>query len=263
MKFPLSLASILGVSLACAAPHDPPAAPENAAAFAPSATQDEPVHPPGGGGRPVELDYKDQREQDALLGLSYGVGERGRVSVDQAQAARVLAGADLSRAADEAAQDYARGLALYARNARLEAISAHTRAVLLDPSNASMYEGLGDALRAERFESRAEAAYRTGLDLEPTAGLHVRLAEILWMRSQREAAISQALEAIALAPDDARANADLARWYYFTNDYAEAWTYVHHCEQLGVALRRGLGTRKIGLEYGDSHGSTSLYLSRS
>ena len=222
MRFSFTVTMLGAATLACTTPRTVPAD-----STAPDAT----VHAPGGGGRPVELDYKDQREQRALAGLSYGT----RVTVDVDEA-RQLVGDQLGAAPERARQSYQEGLTFYATNARLEAIAAHTRAVLFDPTDGRLYEGLGDALRAERYESRAEAAYRTGLDLAPSAGLHTRLAEILWMRADREGAIAEALLALELQPNDARANANLARWYYFTNDYALAWQYVHRSEELGVPL---------------------------
>ncbi|MFT5051355.1 MAG: tetratricopeptide (TPR) repeat protein [Chlamydiales bacterium] len=184
---------------------------------------------PGAGNRPVVLNYKDERERQALLGLTYTAG---RVGVDPVEASLRVGAVDGARAAVE----FEQGLAQIRRNATLAGLASHTRAVLLDPEEARMYEGLGDALRVARLETRAEAAYRTGLGLEPSALMHIKLAEMLWMRAAREPAIEHALQAIAFDATSERASANLARWYYFTGAYGRAWKYVHRCEALGVPL---------------------------
>ena len=192
------------------------------------------AHAAGGGGRPVELNYKDERERVALLGLNYGSGESGRVEIDPSQVA--IVGVAVGQRPELAQAAFDEGIRHYASNARLEAIAAHTKAVLHQPTEARWYEGLGDALRAERLESRAEAAYRTGLDLEPSAELYIKLAELQWMRADRDGAVQTANEALSLDRQNGRAQANLARWSYFTGDYGAAWHFVHDCERLGVAL---------------------------
>jgi len=184
---------------------------------------------PGTGARPVVLGYKDERQRQALLGLIYTAD---RVTVDPVNAALRVDATD----GGQAREAFDRGLAQVQRNATLAGLAAHTRAVLLSPGEALMYEGLGDALRMARLEPRAEAAYRTGLDLEPSATLHVKLAEMLWMRAARGPAIEEALHAIAADSANERAITNLARWYYFTGSYSLAWEYVHRAEALGAPL---------------------------
>ncbi len=179
------------------------------------------------GSRPVS-NYKDERVRLALLGLDYASGR----PLASADAGDVVAGLD---ARDVPALLEA-GHAQLGRNEKLEAIGSFTRAVLLSPQAAPL-EALGDALRMERFEARSEAAYRAALDLEPdSAQLHHKLSEVLWMGPRSEEALSEAREAVRLAPEHGPAQRNLALWSYYAGDDASAWSATQRAEDLGQAV---------------------------
>lgn len=178
--------------------------------------------------RPV-TGYKDERKRLALRGLDYS---SGRV-VPTAEAAELVSGVD-PRLAE---QEFVRGLELTAHNETLDSVAAHTRAVLLAPGEARMYEGLGLALYTNRMYDRAEAAFRTGLDLEPSsASLHYWMGDVSWRLDERAQALSELEEAVRLDPRHAPAYVRLASVRYYLGDDAGAWRALHAAEDLGASL---------------------------
>lgn len=182
--------------------------------------------------RPVTR-YKDERKRLALRGLDYA---SGRV-VPTAEAAELVSGVD----ARLAEQELARGRGMTARNETLDSVAAHTRAVLLAPDEARMYEGLGLALYTNRLYRQAEAAFRTGLDLEPSsASLHYWMGDVSWRLDERERAVAELEEALRLDPRHGAAYVRLASLRYYLGDDAGAWRALHAAEDLGAPLPSAL-----------------------
>ena len=183
----------------------------------------------GGGTRPVDLNYKEQRKIEALRGLSY---ETGRTVVTE-EAREIVQGYDPVEA--EAA--YAKGRDLWERNMQLESIATHTRAVLLAPDRAVLYVGLGDALLANRMDSHAEAAYASGLDLDSSsATLHFKYGDTLWRRGALDEAALEWNAASELDERDGEPHVKLAIASYYAKDYPAAWESVHRAEALGASV---------------------------
>jgi tetratricopeptide (TPR) repeat protein len=174
--------------------------------------------------------YKDERKAQAMRGLAY---DTGRVVIVPEQAAEIAPAKDR----DQAEREYALGVELREKNARIEAIAAHTKAVLLAPDVARMYEGLGLAFLAQRMVPQATAALRSGLDLDPaSSSLHFHLADALNRAEDRTGAVAELREALRLEPDLAPAHERLAVLLYYTGDEAGAWFEVHRAEELGQAV---------------------------
>jgi tetratricopeptide (TPR) repeat protein len=104
-----------------------------------------------------------------------------------------------------------------------------------------MYEGLGRALYTNRLYLQAEAAFRTGLDLEPAAAsLHYWMGDVSWRLNERERAAAELDEAVRLDPGHAPAYVRLASVRYYLGDHAGAWRAVHAAEDLGASLPSAL-----------------------
>ena len=179
------------------------------------------------GAEPVS-EFQEAREREAVRGLEFD-GGRARVVPDEAR--HVVAAPD--RAAADAA--YAEGQTHLESNEVLDAIRSRTRAVLLAPDVAQMYAGLGDALvREEGWESRAAAAYRTALDLEPdSALLWSRYADASWRTGDVTGSVSAWKRAIEIDPKGAEPFVRLGNIAFLEGKDAEAWQYVHEAEARG------------------------------
>ena len=183
-----------------------------------------------GEAKPLGLNYKEERKRQAQLGLLY---DSGKVVIDPAVAATIVAGPDPRQALEE----FQRGQDLLAKNWVLDAIQAHTKAVLLAPDDPKMYLGLGDALRAKPWEDKAEAAYRTAMDLGvDTPELRYTVAMLLLLQGEREAGLDQLESTLDLDPNHVQALERLAINRYYVGQYAEAWDAVHRAEALGHSV---------------------------
>ena len=132
-------------------------------------------------------EYRRSLTREAMRGLRY---DTGRVEIDEQEAATIVQQQDHRQAEAE----HARGQKLLARNAVIQAVQAHTKAVLLDPDDAKFYEGLGTALLVKRKISQAAAAFRTALDLAPDSiSARFKLADSLGRLGLRQEAIDQPL----------------------------------------------------------------------
>ncbi len=166
----------------------------------------------------------------AMRGLRY---ESGRVEIDEPVAATIAQRGTRAQAMSE----YERGKTLLRRNMRIQAIEAHTRAVLIAPDEAVLYEGLGAALLAKGKTAEALAAYRTALDLDPQS-LPARsgLADALQRQRRFEEAVEVYREVIRLDPSHAEAHSRLAILLYYLDDDDAAWAHVHNAEALGSSV---------------------------
>ncbi|WP_374680808.1 tetratricopeptide repeat protein [Accumulibacter sp.] len=85
------------------------------------------------------------------------------------------------------------------------AIAAFQRAIVLDRSFAGGYVNLADAWRQQGRESEAEEVLRAGLAVLPDdADLHHALGLLLTRKGESGAALKEFVEAVRLAPDNAR-----------------------------------------------------------
>jgi predicted Zn-dependent protease len=185
---------------------------------------------------------KLQMKLEAARGLAYDDGR----AVIVADEARLLVASPDRAAADVA---YAEGLAQREQNENLEAIRSHTKAVLLAPDVAGMYVGLGDALITQKgWESKAAAAFRSGLDLDPdSAVLWGRFADASWRIGDIEGSVAARQRMAELdsgAPEPFERMANVA---FLKGEDTLAWQHVHAAEARGgkvpTQLRQMLSAR--------------------
>jgi Flp pilus assembly protein TadD len=135
----------------------------------------------------------------------------------------------------QAREAYERGIQALGRNAVIESLRAHTRAVLLAPEDPTYYEGLGEALLAKRKSVEAAAAFRSALDRSPES-IRARfgLANALSRMGERDGAITEYQELVARDRNHGKAHSRLAISLYFAGRDSEAWEHVHQAEALGA-----------------------------
>lgn len=174
--------------------------------------------------------YRAELLRAAMRGLRY---DRGRAEVVPEEAARLAGRPDPAASATAAAE----GRALLALNDLIGAIAAHTRAVLLAPESAARYLELGNALLAQRRAEEALAAYRTGIDLEPSHAPLRRAAAVplIWL-GLRAAAVDELREAARLDPADGEALGLMAIQLFYLEDLPAAWQAARRAEALGHEL---------------------------
>jgi len=173
--------------------------------------------------------YRAELLRQAMRGLRY---DSGRVAIDEPVAATVAERGTL----EQALAEYERGQELLRQNRRIQAIEAHTRAVLIAPEAAVLYDGLGTALLAKQKGPEAIAAYRSALDLEPqSASTRFNLARGLQWAGRFDEAVDTLNEVLGLEPDH-DAHGRLAILLYYLQRDAEAWVHVHRAESLGAAV---------------------------
>jgi len=175
-------------------------------------------------------EYRRALLWQAMRGLRY---DSGRVEIEEPVAATIARPGTRERALAE----YERGKLLLQRNMRIQAIEAHTRAVLIAPDEAVLYNGLGAALLSMAKTPEAIAAYRTALDRDPQdVAAHFGLADALQRQRQFEDAVDALRKVIRLDPSHAEAHIRLAVLLYYLDDAAGAWAQVHRAEALGSSV---------------------------
>jgi Flp pilus assembly protein TadD len=166
----------------------------------------------------------------AMAGLKY---DSGLVEIDEAVAAKIVAGRD----AQQAAAEFAAGRELLEQGLFVEAIAAHTRAVLLDPESAEYYDGLGVALITRGRVEQALAAYRTCLKLDGSRlETRLRVGYALQMLGRLDEAVAEWLQVVEQQPGHGEAHSRLAIGYYYLGDYHSAWTHTHAAEAAGFPV---------------------------
>lgn len=116
-----------------------------------------------------------------------------------------------------------RGLAAEARGDLAAALAEYRRAVLLDPDNADLRQGLGLALAGAGDVAAAVAEYRAAVGLAPDNALaRFNLAGGLLAAGAVEEARAELERAVALAPDFFAAHLELARLLAVAGDLAGA-----------------------------------------
>jgi Flp pilus assembly protein TadD len=174
--------------------------------------------------------YRAELLRQAMRGLRY---DSGRVEIDQAAAATVAERGTV----EQAMAEYARGQDLLRHNQRIRAIAAHTRAVLIAPEQAVLYDGLGAALMAKQRGPEAIAAFRTALDLDAqSVSARFNLAEALRRAGRFADAIEALSDVVRVEPGHAEAHSRLAALLYYLERDVEAWAHVHEAESLGASI---------------------------
>ncbi len=170
--------------------------------------------------------YKHQVMHDATVGLRYA---HNRVAVD------LEADRRLEPNTQQAAAMYEQGtFHLGDHNNFLGAIRAYSDAVMLDPTDAQHYVGLGRALDYKGSPSKAEAAYRTALDLDMrNLEAHELLARNLSGKGQAAESITEWNRVLVLNPDHADAHGYLASIHYLNGNYSDAMDHLNDAERLG------------------------------
>lgn len=190
-------------------------------------------------GGPVE--FKKRVMWQALRGLDFTADG---VSVDAQLRDEIAAG----RGVDAAAGLHREADALLVINAREPALGLWRDAIVIDPSVAAYYDGLGRGLIARRRDAQARSAFATAVRLEPAdAGYRLRLAQSIDRLGDVPGAMEAYRHALALDAGLGRAHARLAVLSYYAGDDAGAWTHVRRAEALGDAvpaqMRRMLSAR--------------------
>lgn len=182
-----------------------------------------------GPANPIE-NYKQARMAAAMRGLRY---DGGLVQIDATAAASIVD----HRSHDEARAAAARGRALLEQGDFVDAVAAHTRAVLLGPDLPEMYDDLGLALTFKGRIEEAAAAYRTALGLDPgRVESRARLANTQQMLNDFPGAIESWRQVLDARPEDVEAHARIAILLYYVGDYAAAWRHVHAAERAGGSV---------------------------
>lgn len=173
---------------------------------------------------PVE-NYKQKVVVEALRGLLY---KDGRVVLDLDRARDVE-----SVDADAAADRLARGYDLLERhNQVLLALKEMTDAVIARPNDPDMYVGLGCALDRKGKVAKAEAAYRTALDLDTDHGDALRsLAALVYGEGRRVEAIEIWNSVLAKDPNDATVLLRLSLAQYYAGQIELAVDYLERADR--------------------------------
>ncbi len=168
--------------------------------------------------------------RDALRGLDYSTG---RVTVDLNESRNVIAGLN----AADAIEQYESGRQALDSGLFLDAIGSLTRSVILEPDNAQFLESLGSALLAKRKPILAEAAFRTVLDLDPSALVaHQQLALTLSGTGRRDESIQQYRKLLDLEPENGMAHSRLAIQLYYSGQFDQSRQHADLAEFKGYAV---------------------------
>ena len=164
--------------------------------------------------------YRAELTNKALQGLDYS---SGRVKVDDRfkSLTNGLSNAD-------AATQFATGKLALANSEILKSIECLTKAICLEPTRPEYYEQLGLTLLRIRKINKAEAAFRTALDLNPdSAFAHEQLGFALsGAPSKFGEAISHYESSVTLNPENGHAYSRIAILKYYLNQRAEVQKYV-------------------------------------
>ncbi|MFG0252544.1 MAG: tetratricopeptide repeat protein [Phycisphaerales bacterium JB038] len=183
--------------------------------------------PDGSGSAMPVTNYKSERWQQAIAGLTF---DSGRVAIDRTVADGIAAPGALA----EAQAAYDAGMAEMEQGHREWAVGHFRTAVLIAPFEPSMYEGLGYGLLSKGKSDQALAAYRTALDLQPARlSALVGAARSLDSASRAMEALTAWRDVLAVEPQHAAAHSRLASLYYFAADYERALAHYERAEALG------------------------------
>jgi predicted Zn-dependent protease len=186
----------------------------------------EPLQPAARGGAAPATRWQRRRALALALALS-GCG--AGTSVPRVMQGRTVEGPFVSDAAYSA---YARGAYLEARGQSAAAIEAYRAALAADGSSAEIWTRLG-VLYCREHPDDAEDAFAEAIELAAEyAPAWSARAACRQSRGQLDPALTDALRAVQLAPDDSDANLLVARLYEAQRRLPEAKVWL-----LGLVLR--------------------------
>ncbi len=179
--------------------------------------------------------YRDLLTRQAMRGLTY---DTGRVVVDEDYARQLPDYGDI----DAAWAAYEEGwVQLLEKNMRIDALGAFTRAILIKSDLSEFYVGLGQTLTWKFKFAEAEAALRTGLDLDPdSVDLWSRLADVLQRTGRLEEAIAAYRQVLDHDANHPEAHGRLASLLYYTNDLGGARHHVDAAQAAGYPVPKTL-----------------------
>lgn len=128
--------------------------------------------------------------------------------------------------ADANAQ-YTLGRVKYAENRFDEAIAAFHQCLSLDPKNVKAEDNLGLSYEGLGQVDEAIAAYKTAIDWQSRSarkddGPYINLGSLLLDQDRASEALGYLKEAVAMAPEDAKARERLGKTYSHLNDFPHA-----------------------------------------
>ena len=189
----------------------------------------DPVVVDTGGVEPVS-NWKSERKRIAMLGLNYDSGMAVPVPSEVEEVLSGLSTDDLPRLQAE-------GREQMAGNRALEAIATYTRVVLLTEGVAEHYLDLGYSLLAFKLDDQGEAAYRTGLDLDPdNAELVYHVGDWDWRRGNFDEAVTRWERVLELDTEHGATWGRLARAHFYAERDMQAWDAFHRAEDLGEEM---------------------------
>jgi Flp pilus assembly protein TadD len=167
---------------------------------------------------------------DAMRGLLY---DGDRVRVDEVVAASIAQRGTI----EQAMRAYDQGRDLLRHNHRTGALRAFTKAVLISPEEAVLYQGLGTALAAKGATREAIVAHQTALAIDPDLpGAHFQLAVTLHSAGRLDDSIAQLDRIVKDDPSHGQAHGRLAIAHYYQGDGVAAWRHVHRADELGYRV---------------------------
>ncbi|MGI8923691.1 MAG: tetratricopeptide repeat protein [Fimbriimonadales bacterium] len=171
--------------------------------------------------------YKRERLRKALIGLTF-VNER--VQVDPSTSASIAQPG--TRAESDA--ELANANALLEQNDSIGALARFAKAIIMDATSPKAYEGLARALHTKGETEKMKAALITGLDKDTSLIESRYLLAQIYQGDDDFAQQIAMLSGIAKgSPGYKETESRLAIAYYYRNDFAPAWKYVHVSEDLG------------------------------
>jgi len=187
-------------------------------------------------------DPRRVREREAMRGILY---DTGFAEVDAATAGGVAARGTIGQALVE----FDRGMEYLESNTFTSAIGAFTKAVIIAPDHAPLYEGLGRALVLKRKEKEGAAAYRTAIRLDPrSASAHFGLADALQRLGEYEQAAAEYRAALDIDANHAQARLRLACVSFLLGDRGAAAEHARAAQALGERLPVALAALIEGRE---------------
>jgi tetratricopeptide (TPR) repeat protein len=152
---------------------------------------------------------------------------------------------------------YTLGRIKYAENRFEEAIAAFQQCLSLDPKNVKAEDNLGLSYEGLGHVDEAIASYKTAIDWQSQAaqkddGPYINLGSLLLDQDRAEEALAYLKQAVAMAPQDAKAHERLGKAYSHLNDLTHAQTELEKAASLApdvASLHFMLGQvyRKEGL----------------
>ena len=175
--------------------------------------------------------YRAALTREALSGLNY---DSGRVTIDNNIANELVLGLNV----DEATNLHNEAKFAYRQGRLLDSLKTATRSVILDSTNAQVYETLGTTLLGKSKTKMAEAAFRTAIDIDPNfARAHEQLALTLSGTVERfEEAIKHYNITAELDPENGHVYSRLAILNYYLGNRDSSLQFVQLAKVNGYSV---------------------------